>query len=510
LKLEYINPIMPSHLRATVFIKYRFYVFLFHMDRGFYRVAGSTFAALLQGKGTLKNLVLNARTNRKSNLMAILAEAYKLVDVLRALYEDTALETTFPKKHPDAVSYETGLILIYEFLWSPILHGDSGRHAKAMAAFLTAFPLIAHNKTRISAEWTRFKLKRGITCKEDLLVPLPAALAAIPRYARINTLLPKAEERILAALGARGLHVKSARRAESEEPWQPLTVYRDTHIPGLLAFPPKTALHQDALVSDGLLILQDKASCFPAFLLDPPPEAHVLDACAAPGNKTTQLATFLHPSIGSLIAVEKDGKRFQLLKSMCSKAKISSNLVSFRHADFLGIDPFASPFHQVDYILLDPSCSGSGMLARLDNSFVEIESIEAESLDPQLPPMNAAVKTSASLQKSLDPKNDRLRRLANFQISALKHAFRFPALKQLVYSTCSIHKEENELVVAEVLSQSKGQFRLVQNLLPSWPHRGIPIEGVLSPEDAACLIRADPLQDLCNGFFVAKFERLPA
>ena len=148
-------------------------------------------------------------------------------------------------------------------------------------------------------------------------------------------------------------------------------------------------------------------------------------------------------------------------------------------------------------MLLDPSCSGSGMLARVDNDFQEYLDDEdgAQALDAK---NNLA---TADIEK------DRLTKLSNFQVSALSHALRFPSLKQLVYSTCSVHKEENEFVVAEILEKFKGKYKLTEGALPEWSHRGIPVPG-LTAEEAACLIRANPIEDLCNGFFVAKFSRI--
>ncbi len=64
----------------------------------------------------------------------------------------------------------------------------------------------------------------------------------------------------------------------------------DGLLPDLLAFPPRTNLHDCQLVASGCLVLQSKASCMPAHALAPQPGWRVVDACAAPGNKTTHLA----------------------------------------------------------------------------------------------------------------------------------------------------------------------------------------------------------------------------
>lgn len=73
----------------------------------------------------------------------------------------------------------------------------------------------------------------------------------------------------------------------------------------------------------------------------------------------------------------------------------------------------------MEYILVDPSCSGSGMQNRM-------------SLDPD----------------EKDPA--RLKRLAGLQIKMLSHALQsFPNVKRIVYSTCSLYEEENEQVCKE-------------------------------------------------------------
>ena len=55
----------------------------------------------------------------------------------------------------------------------------------------------------------------------------------------------------------------------------------------------------------------------------------------------------------------------------------------------------------------------------------------------------------------------RVEKLAEFQEAALRHALAFPALRRLVYSTCSVHQRENEAVVAAVLTDAEALgFRL--------------------------------------------------
>lgn len=69
----------------------------------------------------------------------------------------------------------------------------------------------------------------------------------------------------------------------------------DKHIPDLLLFPPDSQFADDPLYKEGKIILQDKASCFPAYILSPPgnDQSVVIDATAAPGNKTSHLCALM-------------------------------------------------------------------------------------------------------------------------------------------------------------------------------------------------------------------------
>ena len=124
-------------------------------------------------------------------------------------------------------------------------------------------------------------------------------------------------------------------------------------------------------------------------------------------------------------------------------------------------------------ILLDPSCSGSGLLDR-----------------PQ------SQRTAKSARE-----RQRVRTLSHFQLQMLRHALRFGA-RRVVYSTCSIHREEDEEVVKLALDSCEGRYTLVP-ALPAWPRRG---DTSVFPEADKC-VRVDPDADGMTGFFVACFER---
>jgi putative methyltransferase len=70
----------------------------------------------------------------------------------------------------------------------------------------------------------------------------------------------------------------------------------DEHVPNLLLFNPQARFHEEETYQSGKIILQDKASCFPATVLVQDiqePHGDFIDATAAPGNKTTHLSALL-------------------------------------------------------------------------------------------------------------------------------------------------------------------------------------------------------------------------
>lgn len=164
---------------------------------------------------------------------------------------------------------------------------------------------------------------------------------------------------------------------------------------------------------------------------------------AAPGNKTSHLSAIMK-NTGKITAFDMDRKRLDTLERLTGRAGCSN--IKAVHGSFLDANP--KDYSNVEYILLDPSCSGSGIVGRMDHLVQDFEENEAE--DTQ----------------------ERVNSLAEFQKQVLLHAFSFPKVKRVVYSTCSKHKEENEMVVEHVLSKNK-KFKLVENVFSTWKRRGL-------------------------------------
>lgn len=113
----------------------------------------------------------------------------------------------------------------------------------------------------------------------------------------------------------------------------------DIHVKNLFIFPASSKRYWalSKLAKESKIILQDKASCLPSFLLSPKKGSYVLDMCAAPGMKTSHLAAIMK-NRGTIWAVERDPKRFGMLSNFVQKT--DSKIVKTINADILSIGEF--------------------------------------------------------------------------------------------------------------------------------------------------------------------------
>jgi 16S rRNA (cytosine967-C5)-methyltransferase len=182
--------------------------------------------------------------------------------------------------------------------------------------------------------------------------------------------------------------------------------------------------YEDLSFARGLFVVQDEASQLISYLLGPGPGERVLDACAAPGGKTTHIAQLMKDE-GEIVAVEKDPGRVGRLRENIETLGIRS--VKIMNADVSDLkDPGL-----FDRILLDAPCSATGVIRR--NPDVKYRHRRAD--------------------------------LAGFrarQVALLRAVSAF--LKEngrLVYSVCSMEPEEGEEVVKEFL-KSADHFSIIE------------------------------------------------
>ena len=185
----------------------------------------------------------------------------------------------------------------------------------------------------------------------------------------------------------------------------------------------------------GRYYLQDRGSAIIANVVNPEPGELVIDACAAPGGKTTHMAMLMRDK-GHLIAIDKHSRRLEELNRNVREQEFTN--VEIRQLDLL--EPLEEE-DVADKILGDAPCSGLGTF-------------------PQMPD----TKWRNTRQK--------LRKLARVQLKILENVSRALVTGGiLVYATCSIHPIENEDVIREFLGRHS-EFELVDQ------H---PFLGVASP-----------------------------
>lgn len=416
---------------------------------------------------------------------------------------------------------------------------------------------ILRHKTRLSAELTKYRTRNGFptldALREDVNRRANEAADGSdgrpvhPRWIRVNSLRTTLDEQLDSTFRDFECVATVSDVAKSSG----RKLYVDEHIPNLVAISPSANLTSSSAYREGKLIFQDKASCFPAYLLDPTNEDNdIIDATAAPGNKTTHLAAIKreYDGRGKVFACEKDELRSRTLEKMTKLADPEAVIIVKAKQDFTKLNPKSKEFENVTAILLDPSCSGSGIVGR-DEGGVIVHLPSASAGEPSKSNgkkrKRAAEKPVATAENVEDApaveeetqdakaKNEtelgnRLKALSDFQVRIVQHAMKFPSARRISYSTCSVHAQENEDVVVQALKSDaahEGGWRIIRRGeqvegMQRWHRRGI-LKAVresirrMSGEDAldanevaeACIRCEKSSEDGTMGFFVAGFVK---
>ena len=217
------------------------------------------------------------------------------------------------------------------------------------------------------------------------------------------------------------------------------------------------------IYKNGEIYLQSLSSMIPPLVVNPKEKENILDMAAAPGGKTTQMAS-LSNNKAMITACEKNKIRAERLKYNLEKQGASR--VSLMLKDARRLDDFFS----FDKILLDAPCSGSGTIDLNDKDLDKTFTREL---------VERTIKTQKELLK--------------------KAAKILKTNGELIYSTCSILKEENEKIVEEILKI--GNLEVVpidEKEFENIPLLPVTIEGTI------CVCPTD----LYEGFFVAKLKKI--
>lgn len=219
-------------------------------------------------------------------------------------------------------------------------------------------------------------------------------------------------------------------------------------------------LSELSIYKEGKIYLQSLSSQIPPLFLDLENSLDILDMCAAPGGKTLEIASLTNNK-KSIMACETNKIRAERLKHNITEqgAKVNVSVVDARKLD---------DFFRFDSVLLDAPCSGSGTI-NLNNP----KDLKYFSYD--------LVKNSAKIQKELLKK----------ALTILKRGH------TLVYSTCSILKEENEDVVKSVLNNNYVIEKIDLNIEKS-NFLDSKIDGVITVKPS----------EFYEGFFIAKIKKI--
>jgi 16S rRNA (cytosine967-C5)-methyltransferase len=231
----------------------------------------------------------------------------------------------------------------------------------------------------------------------------------------------------------------------------------------VLQDPPPTS--ELPFIKEGLYIIQDEASQLVTSILDPKPGERILDACAAPGGKTTHMAQKMEDR-GEIYALDLSKGKLDLIEEMCQRLGIKIvRTIKTNAAQPLPI-PKGMRF---DRILADVPCSGFGTLRK--NPDLKWRRGEKD------------IKRLSELQFSI---------LSNLSVYVKEGGV-------LIYSTCTVFHEENENVVEKFLEEHP-EFELdrIDKVLPEKCH----------PFIQNRYFKTFPPEDEMDGFFVARLIKL--
>ncbi|HWR05249.1 16S rRNA (cytosine(967)-C(5))-methyltransferase RsmB [Sporomusa sp.] len=215
-----------------------------------------------------------------------------------------------------------------------------------------------------------------------------------------------------------------------------------------------------ASLQEGLFQVQDESSMLVAHILDPQPGEFIIDACGAPGGKTTHIATLMN-NTGKVLSTDIYEHKLTLTRENASRLGLTN--IDTKALDAVNLDSLYSL--KADRVLVDAPCSGLGVIRRKPDSRWR----KTEEILRDLPKLQAAILTSAA--QCVKPGG------------------------VLVYSTCTTEPEENQNIVDAFLQEqpmfvleTAGQYLPGQKrpdaMLQFWPHT----DGV-------------------DGFFIARMTR---
>jgi len=196
---------------------------------------------------------------------------------------------------------------------------------------------------------------------------------------------------------------------------QQITYTGSSHLDYFVRTKGLSRIGQMDLFRNGLFTIQDESAALPCVLLAPAPGDRVLDLCAAPGGKSTNIAELMRNE-GEIIAVDKYEAKLHLIKG-------ASERLGLKNVTLLSADAATMEHEPVDKVLLDAPCSGLGVIAKKPD-----------------------IKWKRDIADIL--------KLVQIQEALLENAARLVKPGGvIVYSTCTTEPEENQEIVWKFLAR---------------------------------------------------------
>lgn len=231
-----------------------------------------------------------------------------------------------------------------------------------------------------------------------------------PVCIRVNT-LKTTSENATRELSKSGIHATQ------------VTWYQDAYILNTTTARQITDLD---LYQRGDIYIQSLSSMIPALVLDPKASYSVLDMCAAPGSKTTQIATLMKNE-GKIVANDMSNSRIYKLRANLEQQGVTNTIIT----NFVGQSLWKKYQEHFDNVLVDAPCSMEGRFSTLDPSTYS------------------------------DWSETKISRLAKQQHWLLRSAVSAAKVGgTIVYSTCTLAPEENEGVIDWILEKENGRVEL--------------------------------------------------
>ncbi len=240
------------------------------------------------------------------------------------------------------------------------------------------------------------------------------------------------------------------------------------------------ALGKDLMHLLGHVYMQEASSMLPVELLDPQPGEAILDMAAAPGSKTTQIAAKMG-SRGVVVANDMQEKRLGTLKSALHRAGVINYVITKKMGQWFGNEMT----ERFDRVLCDAPCTAQGTVRK------DADALKYSSKD--------SVGKMAKLQRQL--------------LESAVHAAKVGG--RIVYSTCTLTPEENEIVVRDILNKYCDQLTVVDpGKLPfkNWKSKkavkdSVTVQKSLEGKSKFPFLRIWPQTYNTEGFFCAVLEK---